>query len=313
VLPRPAVKSGGDADELAMASQGGARRGAIKSVGVFCKPRKDEICTVLPRMAEWLRQRNVKIYFDALSASCFKPAAKESTPEEMAPHIDLLIVLGGDGTLLAAARSFAECEAPILAINLGGMGFMTSVTLDEAFPLLEDVLAGRHRLSPRMMLRAELLRDGKVLQEQQALNDAVVAKTALSRILDFDLAVNGEFLGHYRADGLIVSTPTGSTAYSLAAGGPILYPVLQAFVLTPICPHMLTNRPLVLPDSVRLELDFSALEGQAYLTLDGQIGYELKRGDHIAISKSPHRVLLVRPQEQTYYKVLRNKLRWGQR
>jgi NAD+ kinase len=233
--------------------------------------------------------------------------------EEMSSKMDLLIVLGGDGTLLGAARQFSESEVPILAVNLGGLGFMTSVTVEEAFPLLEDVLAGRHRLSPRMMLKAELLRGGEIIERGQALNDAVVTKGALSRLLDLDLSVNGSFLGRYRADGLIVSTPTGSTAYSLAAGGPILYPVLQAFVLTPICPHMLTNRPLVLPDNVRLELDFNALEEQAYLTLDGQVGHELMRGDRIMISKSPYRVMLVRPQEQTYYKVLRSKLRWGQR
>lgn len=285
----------------------------IKSAGIFCKPRKQEICAVVPRMTDWLRQRGIEVCLDATAAFCFTPPERESKLDEMAGVIDLLIVLGGDGTLLAAARQFHECEVPILAVNLGGMGFMTSVTIDEAFPLLEDVLAGRHRLSPRMMLKAELVRDGKIIQQQQALNDAVVTKAALSRILDFDLSVNGHFLGLYRADGLIVSTPTGSTAYSLAAGGPILYPVLQAFVLTPICPHMLTNRPLVLPDSVQLELDFSALEEQAYLTLDGQIGFELQRGDRITISRSPHRVQLVRPQEQTYYKVLRNKLRWGQR
>ena len=284
----------------------------IKSAGIFCKPRKQEICAVVPRMIDWLQERGIKVFLDSVAASCFTPPAKINL-DEMAAQIDLLIVLGGDGTLLAAARRFHESEVPILAVNLGGMGFMTSVTIDEAFPLLEDVLAGRHRLSPRMMLKAELLRDGKTIQRQQALNDAVVTKSALSRILDFDLSVNGHFLGLYRADGLIVSTPTGSTAYSLAAGGPILYPVLQAFVLTPICPHMLTNRPLVLPDSVQLELDFSALEEQAYLTLDGQIGFELQRGDRITVSKSPHRVQLVRPQEQTYYKVLRNKLRWGQR
>ncbi|HVB08486.1 MAG TPA: NAD(+)/NADH kinase [Candidatus Acidoferrales bacterium] len=285
----------------------------IKSAGIFCKPRKQEICAVVPRMTDWLRQRDVEVCLDATAAFCFTPPAKESKLNEMADVIDLLIVLGGDGTLLAAARQFHECEVPILAVNLGGMGFMTSVTIDEAFPLLEDVLADRHRLSPRMMLKAELMRDGKTIQQQHALNDAVVTKAALSRILDFDLSVNGHFLGLYRADGLIVSTPTGSTAYSLAAGGPILYPVLQAFVLTPICPHMLTNRPLVLPDSVQLELDFSALEEQAYLTLDGQVGFELQRGDRVTISRSPHRVQLVRPQEQTYFKVLRNKLRWGQR
>jgi len=284
----------------------------IKSAGIFCKPRKEEICAVVPRLAEWLRERGLEVCFDSVAASCFTPPAK-ITLDEMSAQIDLLIVLGGDGTLLHAARRFPECEAPILAVNLGGMGFMTSVTTEEAFPLLEDVLAGRHRLSPRMMLKAELLREGKIIQQQEALNDAVVTKSALSRILDFDVSVNGQFLGLYRADGLIVSTPTGSTAYSLAAGGPILYPVLQAFVLTPICPHMLTNRPLVLPDSVQLELDFGALAEQAYLTLDGQVGFELERGDRITVSKSPHRVQLVRPQEQTYFKVLRNKLRWGQR
>lgn len=285
----------------------------IKAAGIFCKSHKEEICTVVPRITQWLREGGVEVLLDETGASCFNPPEKETSAQEMSAKMDLLIVLGGDGTLLAAARQFIECEVPILAVNLGGMGFMTSVTLDQAIPLLEQVLAGKHRISPRMMLKAELARNGQIIQRHQALNDAVVAKGTLSRMLDFDLSVNSHFLGRYRADGLIVSTPTGSTAYSLAAGGPILYPVLQAFVLTPICPHMLTNRPLVLPDSVQLEFDLSALEEQAYLTLDGQIGHELQRGDHIAISKSPFRVNLVRPQEQTYYKVLRNKLRWGQR
>jgi NAD+ kinase len=285
----------------------------IKTAGIYCKPHKEEICAVVPRITQWLREGGVEVLLDKTGASCFNSPERETSAQEMSAKMDMLIVLGGDGTLLAAARQFIECELPILAVNLGGMGFMTSVTLDQAIPLLEQVLAGKHRISPRMMLRAELTRNGQVIERHQALNDAVIAKGTLSRMLDFDLSVNAHFLGRYRADGLIVSTPTGSTAYSLAAGGPILYPVLQAFVLTPICPHMLTNRPLVLPDSVQLELDLSALEEQAYLTLDGQIGHELQRGDRIAISKSPFRVNLVRPQEQTYYKVLRNKLRWGQR
>jgi NAD+ kinase len=285
----------------------------IRSAGILSKPRKEEICAVVPRLADWLRQRKVEVLFDSVAASCFAPREKESTPEELAARVELLIVLGGDGTLLAAARQFAEREVPILAVNLGGMGFLTSVTLDEAFPLLEIVFAGKHRLSPRMMLHAELLRGGKVARQQLALNDAVVARAAMSRILDFDVFVDGGFLARYRADGLIVSTPTGSTAYSLAAGGPILVPVLQAFLLTPICPHMLTNRPLVLPDTVKIELDFSALEEPAYLTLDGQVGVELQRADRITITKSASRVMLVRPQEKTFFKVLRSKLRWGQR
>lgn len=285
----------------------------IRSVGILCKPRKEEICAVVPRLADWLRQRKVEVLFDSVAASCFSPHEKETKTDEMAAKVDLLIVLGGDGTLLAAARQFTEREVPILAVNLGGMGFLTSVTLDEAFPLLEIVFAGKHRLSQRMLLQAEVLRGDKAIKKQRALNDAVVAKAAMSRILDFDVFADGEFLARYRADGLIVSTPTGSTAYSLAAGGPILVPVLHAFVLTPICPHMLTNRPLVLPDTVKIELDFSALDEPANLTLDGQVGLELQRGDRVAISKSASHVMLVRPQEKTFFKVLRSKLRWGQR
>jgi NAD+ kinase len=285
----------------------------IRCVGILSKPRKEEIRAVVPRLADWLRQRKVEPLFDSIAAACFSPQEKETKIEEMASRADLLIVLGGDGTLLAAARQFTEREVPILAVNLGGMGFLTSVTLEEAFPLLEIVFAGKHRLSPRMMLQAEVLRGGKVIKQQRALNDAAVAKAAMSRILDFDVFADGEFLARYRSDGLIVSTPTGSTAYSLAAGGPILVPVLHAFVLTPICPHMLTNRPLVLPDTVKIELDFSALDEPAYLTLDGQVGVELQRADHVTITKSANRVMLVRPQEKTFFKVLRSKLRWGQR
>lgn len=286
---------------------------AIKNAGLYCKPRKDAVAEVVPRIAQWLKQHGITVLYDVTAASCFSPPEKVAGAEEMAAQCDLFIVLGGDGTLLAAARQFHESEIPILAVNLGGLGFMTSVTVEESFPLLEIVLAGRHRLSPRMMLKSELVRSGQVIEANEALNDAVITKAALSRILDLDVSVDGSFLARHRADGLIVSTPTGSTAYSLAAGGPILFPVLQAFVLTPICPHMLTNRPLVLPDSVRLEIGFNALDEQAYLTLDGQTGHELMRGDRVVISKSPHRVMLVRPQEQTYFNVLRNKLRWGQR
>ena len=285
----------------------------IRCVGILSKPRKEEIRAVVPRLADWLRQRKVEVLFDSVAAACFSPQEKETTNEEMASRAELLIVLGGDGTLLATARQFTEREVPILAVNLGGMGFLTIVTLEEAFPLLEVVFGGKHRLSPRMMLQAEVLRGGKIIKEQRALNDAVVAKAAMSRILDIDVFADGEFLARYRSDGLIVSTPTGSTAYSLAAGGPILVPVLHAFVLTPICPHMLTNRPLVLPDTVKIELDFSALDEPAYLTLDGQVGVELRRGDHVTITKSASRVMLVRPQEKTFFKVLRSKLRWGQR
>jgi NAD+ kinase len=202
---------------------------------------------------------------------------------------------------------------PILAVNLGGLGFLTSVTLDELYPLLEQVLAGKHRTSERMMLDAEILRGGQPVVRQCALNDAVANKSALARMLDFDVSVDGNHVGRYRADGLIVATPTGSTAYSLAAGGPIIDPQLDAFVITPICPHMLTNRPLVVPDTARIEVDFTPAEEPVYVTLDGQIGFQLKPKDRVTITKSKSRVALVRPPSKTYFEVLRSKLKWGER
>jgi NAD+ kinase len=222
-------------------------------------------------------------------------------------------VLGGDGTLLSAARSLRSHNVPILAVNLGGLGFLTSITLDQLYPMLEQVLRGEHRVGERMMLEAQIFRDRKAAERQTALNDAVVNKGALSRMLDFDLYVDGDHVGRYRADGLIVATPTGSTAYSLAAGGPIVQPGIDAFVITPICPHMLTNRPLVIPDTSRVEIDFSAADERVYLTLDGQIGFELGPKDRVMITKSANKVTFVRPPRKTYFEVLRSKLRWGER
>jgi NAD+ kinase len=284
-----------------------------RTVGIISKPRKEEICAVVPPLQKWLESRGAQVLLDPETAACCGPVAKESAREELARRADLLIVLGGDGTLLSAARLLAERQVPILPVNLGGLGFLTSVTLDEMYPLLEQVLAGKHQTSERMMLEAEVLRDGVVVERQRALNDAVLTKSDLSRIVDFDLYVDGDFVGRYRADGVIVSTPTGSTAYSLSAGGPILYPLLQAFVITPICPHMLTNRPLVVPESARMEIHFVAGDEGVHLTLDGQVGLDLKPGDRVRIGKSAARVLLVRPPKKTYFEILRNKLRWAER
>jgi NAD+ kinase len=284
-----------------------------RTVGIISKPRKEEIRAVVPRLQEWLESRGAQVLLDPETAACCAPGAKEFAREELARRADFLIVLGGDGTLLAAARLLAERQVPILPVNLGGLGFLTSVTLDEMYPLLEQVLAGKHQTSERMMLEAHVLRGGEVVERQRALNDAVLTKSDLARMIDFDLYVDGDFVGRYRADGIIVSTPTGSTAYSLSAGGPILYPLLQAFVITPICPHMLTNRPLVVPESARMEIHFIAGDDVAHLTLDGQTGLDLKSGDRIRIGKSAARVLLIRPPKKTYFEVLRNKLRWAER
>jgi NAD+ kinase len=190
---------------------------------------------------------------------------------------------------------------------------LTSVTLDELYPVLERALAGEQRISERMLLQAQVLRGGAPIATHRALNDAVLNKGAVARMSSFDLQVDGAFVCNFRADGLIVATPTGSTAYSLAAGGPIIYPVLDSFVITPICPHTLTNRPLVIPDTCRIEIEFEAGEESIYLTLDGQVGVELRHGDRLAVSKAATKLRLIRPTRKNYFEILRSKLRWGTR
>jgi NAD+ kinase len=285
----------------------------IRAVGIICKPIKETVCSVVPPLIEWLRARKVEIFVDKETHDCIGFGPPVVSREAMAESVDLVVVLGGDGTLLSAARALGSHKVPILAVNLGGLGFLTTATLDKIYPMLELVLAGQHRTSERMMLEAEVFRKGRMAERHTALNDAVANKAALARMLDFDVFVDGEQIGRYRADGLIVATPTGSTAYSLAAGGPIIHPGLDAFVITPICPHMLTNRPLVIPDTSIVEIDFAAAEGEVYLTLDGQIGIQMEPTDRVAIRKSSNKVAFVRPPQKTYFEILRSKLRWGER
>jgi NAD+ kinase len=267
----------------------------------------------VPPLIAWLHDRKIEAHVDVETQGCVELNVPCIAREAMGEKVDLLIVLGGDGTLLAAARALKAHNIPILAVNLGSLGFLTTITLDQLYPMLEQVLEGHHRTSERMVLEAQILRRGKVAEHQTALNDAVVNKGALSRMLDFDLYVDSDHVARYRADGLIVATPTGSTAYSLAAGGPIIQPGIDAFVITPICPHMLTNRPLVVPDTSRTEIDFSASEEPVFMTLDGQIGFELGPADRVLITKSENKVTFVRPPRKTYFEVLRSKLRWGER
>ncbi|HJY88324.1 MAG TPA: NAD(+)/NADH kinase [Candidatus Acidoferrales bacterium] len=303
----------------------------IRSVGIISKPRPDEAGKVVPQLLKWLEDHGLEVFCDPETVTCVTsatavaagakggeptgclPAANRILPREQLPgQVDLLIVLGGDGTLLAAAR-LTEGSVPILPVNLGGLGFLTSVTLEELYPILEQVLEGRHRISERVLLEAEVLREGKVVERQRALNDAVLNKGTLARMIDVDLHIDRTYVCRYRADGLIISTPTGSTAYSLAAGGPIVYPLVEAFLITPICPHMLTNRPLVIPNTSEIEVEFQAGEEPVYLTLDGQVGVELRYGDRVAARKAGTKLRLVRPQRKTYFEILRNKLKWGER
>jgi len=290
----------------------------IQRVGIISRPRRDDVAAVVPKLLKWLGEHGLEVFYDQETATCIgcEPAAmpEQMIPREQLPgRVDVLIVLGGDGTLLAAARITGENPVPILPVNMGGLGFLTSVTLGELYPILEEVLTGRNRISERVQLQAEVLRDGKSVASHRALNDAVLNKGVLARMIDLDLHIDGGYVCSYKADGLIVSTPTGSTAYSLAAGGPIVYPVVEAFVITPICSHTLTNRPLVIPNTAKLEIAFRSGDETTYLTLDGQVGVELKRGDRVVVSQASHRLRLVRPSRKTYFEILRNKLKWGER
>lgn len=285
----------------------------IRTVGIVCKPIKEVVCAVVPALLAWLREHKIEALIDNETRDCIDGAMPGTPREALAGNIDLLLVLGGDGTLLSAARALQGHTVPVLGVNLGGLGFLTSVTLDELYPVLEHVIAGKYRTSDRVMLQATVSHDGQESGPHLALNDAVVNKSAIARMLDFDVYVDKNHVGRYRADGLIVATPTGSTAYSLAAGGPIIYPDLDVLVITPICPHMLTNRPLVVPGPSRVDVDCSAADAPVYLTLDGQTGAQLGLNHRVTITKSEHKVKLVRPADKTYFEILRNKLRWGER
>ncbi len=285
----------------------------IRTVGIVSRPRRADLAVVVPPLLKWLTDRGVIVLCDAQTAGCIPTSVPGVPREEMPAAADLIIVLGGDGTLLAAARLMVKRHVPILPVNLGGLGFLTSVTLDDLYPVLEQALEGTARYSERVLLQSQVYRKDQLLRDDHALNDAVLNKSALARIIDLTLRIDGEFVTTYKADGLIVSTPTGSTAYSLAAGGPIVYPIVSAFVITPICPHTLTNRPLVIPDTSHIEVEFAGEDSPTYLTLDGQVGIELTPGDRISIRAAADRLRLVRPQKKSYFSVLRDKLKWGER
>jgi NAD+ kinase len=286
----------------------------IRTIGIISRPRREDLTRVVPPLIKWLQGRHVEVLCDLETADCIGgPAGRALSREELPSRTDLLIVLGGDGTLLAAARLAAERGVPILPVNLGGLGFLTTVSQDEVYPVLEEIFEGKNRVSDRVMLEAEVVRGGNVVRRQIALNDAVLNTAALARIMDLELRVNGEYVATYKADGLILSTPTGSTAYSLSAGGPIVYPLVEAFVVTPICPHTLTNRPLVIPDAATIEVDCRAGDVGATLTLDGQVGIEVRPGDRVVMRKAAQKLHLLRASRKTYFEILRNKLKWGER
>src|SRR5207253_2358925 len=234
-----------------------------------------------------------------------------SLEAEAAAKADLVIVVGGDGTLLAAARLLGDRQIPILAINHGGLGFLTEVTLEEMYPAIERVLAGHFITEHRMMMDIEILRAKEQVADYRALNDVVINKGTLSRMIELEARVDGQYVSRFRSDGLIVATPTGSTAYNLSAGGPIMFPTMSAMIVTPICSHTLTNRPIVLPEGVKVEIMLRSAQDDVYVTVDGQVGLKLQMDDHLIVQKSKVAVKLVAPVHKNYFDVLRGKLKWG--
>jgi len=285
----------------------------IKTIGITSKPKKPEVREIVPPLVHWLHERSIQVLIDKETGSAVDSSEKCVTRNEMPSRADLIIVLGGDGTLLATARVLNRKPVPLLAVNLGGLGFLTVITRDELFPTLERVVAGDFRTERRVQIEAEVIRAGEVISSFLALNDVVLNKGAIARVLDFDVRVGGQFISTYKADGLIVSTPTGSTAYSLAAGGPVIAPSVEAFIITPICAHTLTNRPIVLPDSAQIEVEVKSQRESVYLTVDGQVGIAVRSEDAVHMRRASSVVELIQSPQKNYFEILRQKLKWGER
>ena len=286
---------------------------SAKIAAILSKPDKPELKKIAPAVAAWLREHGYSVLVDRETAT-YVDADRTMQREKIAEaQPRFVVVLGGDGTMLAAARAVAQAQIPILGVNLGSLGFLTEVALDELDVTLAAVDAGRCGTEQRALVHCEVVRQGKTVSSHDALNDAVVNKTDIARIADFDVYIDDAFVANYKADGIIVATPTGSTAYSLAAGGPILLPDVAALVITPVSPHALTNRPLVVRESSEIAVVVRSAEGAAMLSIDGQIGERLKDGDRVVCRKSPLSVQLLKMNSRTFFDVLRTKLKWGQR
>ena len=281
-----------------------------KSIGILTKPKFPEVTATLQGVVTWLRTRNIEVLLDTTSAALLsEPGGIQKT--QLAGKADVLLVLGGDGTMLNAARLAAERSIPILGVNMGGLGFLTEVRLDNLYPSLDRVFANDFVLDERIMLNTHVHRHGETVARGTVLNDVVISKGTLARMIELKVAIQGQFVTNLRGDGLIVGTPTGSTAYSLSAGGPIINPAVQSLILTPICPHTLTHRPLIVPGNVEVEVTLTSKDDGAMATLDGQVGIAMTQGDTAVIQASDHRTRLIRFPESHYYEVLREKLKWG--
>jgi len=290
----------------------GKPHSASKTAAIISRPDRPEVAQIVPGLVHWLGEHGYEVVTD-LETSKYA-GGKTSVPRSQlgSMPLDLVIVLGGDGTLLSAARATAPVDVPLLGVNLGSLGFLTEVPLQSLYTMLDAIVQGRAAVEHRTLMECTLLRGDEVRGSYLVFNDAVVNKTTLARLNTYDLYIDGVFVSSYRADGMIVATPTGSTAYSLSAGGPVLMPTVQALVVTPVAPHSLTHRPLVVPESSEIEILLRSEEEVAYLSLDGQPGLDLRDGDRVRCRRSQHTVNLFRTGSD-FFQVLRRKLKWGER
>jgi NAD+ kinase len=289
---------------------------SIKRIGIVLKPHQPDALKTMCELTVWLAERGISLIGGPeiererieQQTGC---AVEQVEPENIAARADLIIVLGGDGTMIATARLMGDAEVPVLGVNYGGLGYLAEFRIEEVYEALESILAGNYRLDERVMLAVELVRGDQPVTRNRVLNDVVINKSALARIIEIEAYLNQQFVNSFRADGLIVSTPTGSTAYNLSAGGPVIFPSMNAVVITPICPFTLSNRPIVVPDDAVIELRLKTDQEDVALTLDGQVGFPLKVEDRVVIHKSQTTFNLVQPTNRNYFDVLRDKLRWG--
>jgi len=281
----------------------------MHKIGIIAKGNKPEAIQVVKELVGWLKDRKVECFVDSDIAKAVSHPALDK--QEMAVAVEMVVVLGGDGTLLSAARALQKKEVPILGVNLGGLGFLTEITLAELYPMLEAILRGEYKTDERMLLEARVWRKEKVVDTFQVLNDVVINKGALARIIELETSVDQAYLTTFRSDGLVISTPTGSTGYSLSAGGPIVYPSLQSIIITPICPHTMTNRPIIVPKEATINVTLCSADQEVFLTLDGQVGFKMELRDRVEIKKGEGFVKLIKSPSRSYFEVLRQKLMWG--
>jgi NAD+ kinase len=284
----------------------------IRTIGIISKANAPLGPKIVPGLLAWLRERNIEVRYDKETAA-YAEASDWLSREELPKGCQFIIVLGGDGTLLSAARAIKDSNIPVLGVNFGSLGFLTAITADELYPELERALQGKHRIGHRAMLDCTLMRGTEKVGSYIALNDIVVSKNPGAQMIELETNVGNHHICTYKADGLIVATPTGSTAYSLSAGGPIVFPQVEALAITPICPHMLTNRPVIVPNNMVIQIISRAGAGSAHLTVDGQIDVPLESEDRVICKASKNLLRLIRPPRLLYFDVLRQKLKWGER